>query len=127
MNINISEATECQIDWLVANCENALDDLHHQWFEDHPDEDENPLPRATNEFDNPDEFFPSTDGRQCGFIVRRQRISVIAMESDNSWMASCKSLSSYTRTGYGPTPEMAAMRAYLLAQVGDVVVVPENL
>lgn len=67
---------------------------------------------------------PSTDWASGGPIIERERISVIQDAGDGFWTATTKFLFEGGidgPDGYGPTPLIAAMRAYLAFKLGDEV------
>ena len=58
---------------------------------------------------------------QGGPIIEREKISVYHMDwlnGDQKWMAGEQ---------YGPTPLIAAMRAYVASKLGDEIEIPEEL
>lgn len=96
--INVSEATNTQLNWLVARCEEVLD--------------EDIYPRHSYSSD-PSEMWP---------IIERVKIST---DWDHDvWNASAYGQSTYTT---GPTVLIAAARCYVVSKLGDVVEVPEEL
>lgn len=98
--IKVAEATELQLDWLVARIEG----------------DE--LPKAGGKG-----LDYSTDWACGGPLVEREGISVIFHEQGH-WTAS--NLHG-TLCVEGPTPLIAAMRCYVASRLGDEVEVPEEL
>lgn len=106
--IKVAEATELQLDWLVARIEG----------------DE--LPK-----DGGKGLDYSTDWAHGGPIVEREFITV---EAGHPWQAVTEIevaegdyiASAEVRT-YGPTPLVAAMRCYAVSKLGDTVEVPEEL
>ena len=104
------------------------------------------------DFDNPDEpwlvcggissqrlseFSPSTNWHQGGLRIERTGISISLRYATNVWDALVKP--EFWTTGMpgsgvtkeiiktGPTPLIAAMRAYVTAKLGDKVEIPEEL
>lgn len=70
-------------------------------------------------------YNPSTDWAQAGPIIERHRIDLRfdrSGRSTHAWNAS-----TLTRMAGGSDPLMAAMRAYVLSEVGDEVEVPNEL
>ncbi len=68
------------------------------------------------------QYEPSTDWTDGGPIIQRERISLDAAHDHVSWMAQ-----SPKRDGVwvnGPTPLVAAMRAYVASKLGDEVDLP---
>lgn len=71
-------------------------------------------------------FNPSTDWRRGGPIIERERITIDPIE-ENQWAAHIVSVS--VKGGWlriiGPTPLIAAMRAFVASKLGDEVEVPK--
>ncbi len=122
--IKVAEATERQLDWLVAKCEglelhrNALLDgqIKEGWW-------------VSGYYIDPNNWIPlsllnySTNWSQGGQIIEREGISIIFHEQGH-WTAS--NLHG-TVCGEGPTPLIAAMRCYVASRLGDTAEVPEEL
>ena len=121
--IKVAEATERQLDWLVAKCEglelhrNALLDgqIKEGWW-------------VSGYYIDPNNWIPlsllnySTNWSQGGQVIEREGISIYRMASD--WSAA------YNPSGAaqdGPTPLIAAMRCYVADRLGDAAEVPEEL
>jgi hypothetical protein len=71
------------------------------------------------------EWMPSRDWGQAGPIIERERINLYAGES--VWCAKLDIEtpgSIITREGRGPTPLIAAMRAFVASKLGDEVELP---
>lgn len=70
-----------------------------------------------------DTFSPSTDWKQGGPIIEREKLNLDTDDS-SSWL-------SYTPEAkhqqFGPTPLIAAMRCFVASKLGDEVEVPEEL
>ena len=97
--IKVAEATELQLDWLVARIEG----------------DE--LPKSGGKG-----LDYSTDWAQGGPLIEREGISIYRMTSD--WSAAYNPSGA---TQDGPTPLIAAVRCYLVSKLGDSAEVPEEL
>ena len=97
--IKMAEATELQLDWLVARIEG----------------DE--LPKAGGKG-----LDYSTDWAAGGPIIERELISIYRMTSD--WSAAYNPSGAAQD---GPTALIAAMRCYAVNKLGDEVEVPEEL
>ncbi|WVR18314.1 hypothetical protein y223_00034 [Bordetella phage PY223] len=72
-------------------------------------------------------FRPSLNWAQGGPIIERERISVVIDKDDNEWQAAMN-VCDQNMMGfggnhyqYGPTPLVAAMRAYVASKYGDSV------
>ena len=97
--IKVAEATERQLDWLVARIEG----------------DE--LPKSGGQG-----LDYSSDWACGGPILEREGISIYRMTSD--WSAA---YNPSVATQDGPTPLIAVMRCYVASKLGDAVEVPEEL
>ena len=97
--IKVSEATQLQLDWLVARIEG----------------DE--LPKAGGQG-----LDYSSDWACGGPILEREGISIYRMTSD--WSAAYNPSGAAQD---GPTPLIAAMRCFCCSKLGDVVDIPEEL
>jgi hypothetical protein len=114
MKIKVSEATENQIDWMVATCLGQAT----EWEAD-----------RKNGYVNS----PTTDWSQGGPIIEREKISTkyqhsMVYEDKHRWFATNDTDITDPITGeYGPTPLIAAMRCHVAAYLGDEVTIPEEL
>jgi len=122
--IKIAEATEAQIDYLVAKEEGYDcqfdDEVSGPWLA--PREgylhDEKPLSR----------FRPSTDYDQGMPILERKRIGINPWANAGEWQA--KIYNSAGRTlhmQFGPSMLIAGLRCFLASKLGDTVEIPEEL
>lgn len=66
-----------------------------------------------------DSFAPSTRWDHGGPIIERERINVVSVRPGD-WAASPKD-QTYTGRQEGPTPLIAAMRAYVASKLGEEV------
>ena len=118
--VKTSEATNIQLDWLVAK---ALDE--YEWN------------LETTQFkemreQSPDAYFNyTTDWAQMGPIIEREKMGIMYVEADDPfpiedgpWCAYVIGLS-YGLTG--PTLLIAAARCYVTSKLGETVEVPEEL
>ena len=126
MKIKTSEATNTQIDWLVAKCEGKESTLsvdgNGELFNLEAVDGEGMWMRY------------STNWTQGGPIIDREGISIA---SDTSgvfegfvWFASVDDIlvDADEAVGVrGPTPLIAAMRCYVASKLGDEVEIPEEL
>ena len=118
--IKVSEATELQLDWLVAKAEGELRPIGNVLLQDgclyliEP-----------GDYEHQDawrKYSPTTNWAQGGTLIEREGISIYRMTSD--WSAA------YNPSGAtqdGPTPLTAAMRCFCCSKVGDTVEVPDEL
>ena len=108
MKIKVSEATNIQLDWLVAK---AL-----------------PAPANTLELLDRDiynGFSPTTNWAQGGPIMDREHIGV-DFQGWGEWVAWDDKTIPAPRY-IGPTPLVAAMRCYVASKIGDTVEIPKEL
>lgn len=120
--IKVSEATNTQLDWLVAKCEGAQGiRFDGRWWRVH--------------FGGAEEYLGNldytADWSQMGPIIERETISVVHRHrrpphpEGDRWNAII--LSNNKRGWYGPTPLIAAARCFVASKLGDEVEVPEEL
>ncbi len=67
-----------------------------------------------------EDFSPSTDWSQGGPIIERESIYLMKV-GITQWRADCGPAVT------GPTPLIAAMRAFVTSELGDAVEIPEEL
>jgi hypothetical protein len=108
--VKVSEATNIQLDWMVANAE-GLD-----------------YNRIDGSGWTTDCFTPSTDWSQGGPIIEREWLHVepwpSASVEEHRW--SCTQYDLPVPIGtLGPTPLIAAMRCYVASKLGSEVEVPD--
>jgi hypothetical protein len=124
--IRVSEATNVQLDWLVAKCEGTPTlvigvTVYDQWAIDEECDGDNAL-RYT------------TDWSQMGPILERQEIELLkwavegwaAKDTNYQFLNTPQELARFAE-GVGPTPLVAAARCYVASKLGDTVEVPEEL
>lgn len=116
MQIKTGELTGAALDWAVAKCEGGTT---------------NPLAFVGENRSKITESWAT-----CGPIIERERIEIreskgrwIAMWwADNSGMAKNPAQRfEFNQMTKGPTPLVAAMRAYVASKLGDTVDVPDEL
>lgn len=77
-------------------------------------------------------FAPSTDWKQGGPIMERERITVL-FDADDCCAGVCEFVNSggdpvfNSRLYSGPTPLIAAMRCYVASKLGENVDIPQEL
>jgi hypothetical protein len=134
MNVKVSEAKGQVLDYLVAQAmgKTIYRSKSGRWMTANYG-DFNPRHGAPW-------FVPSTDWAQGGPIIEREKIGVWwathyvdddGVEYGNHWYAepACtdENADKPYRVAVGPTPLIAAMRCYVVNQLGDEVEVPEDL
>ncbi len=124
MKIKVSEATNIQLDWMVAKCEgpNTIASCYL---------DDEGLPIWLEEAEH-HEWEPSTNWAQGGPIIEREEITVkhvIPAMKDSIWQAhpSMSAKGAGGKWGIGPTPLIAAMRCTVSSKLGDTVEIPDEL
>jgi len=68
-------------------------------------------------------FSPSTDWTKGGPIIEREGIELFRNNEKNYWFTS----KARNQIGVGPTPLVAAMRAYVASKLGDEIELPKEL
>ena len=116
IKIKTNELSGIALDWAVAKCENA------DWS------DEDAIVNVTT-FDDYDGTICnySTDWAQAGPIIEREKLDVCIHKPTHQWCSATQSSVGRFARGYGPTPLVAAMRAYVASKLGDVIDVPKEL
>jgi hypothetical protein len=115
--IKVSEATNAQLDWLVAKIEG--DDA--VWY------DKRGRAYERSNWDVDPLYKPTTNWSQMGPIIEREEIAIVPMAE--GWEAQFEPSDSQSDTflAYGPTPLIAAARCYVASKLGEEVEVPEEL
>lgn len=113
MKVKVSEATNLQLDWMVAKALGASEDTLESYVD------------GLREAGDGDY---STDWSQGGPIIEREHISTTCDHS-GIWVA--YSLWNYADVRQfmqgGSTPLVAAMRCYVTSKLGEEVEVPDEL
>jgi hypothetical protein len=116
--LKVSEATQLQLDWLVARCE------------DEPIRISDGVVRFNmSQFtDDYNRYAPSTDWAQGGPIIEREGLAPDARRdvNNNTIEWECYNWRGDGNYITGPTCLIAAMRCYVIGKLGDVVEVPEE-
>lgn len=119
MKVMVSEATNEQLDWLVAKCEGSTDEQLAKWFE------------SAQEFG---EWKFTTDWAQGGPIILREKIATglvpqIAGAIDEWYALKYRDVENCreARRSHGPTLLIAAMRCYVASLLGAEVEIPDEL
>lgn len=124
--IKISEATELQLDWLVAKCEGEKygPPVIRPWVN---------IPGATvylNEGMRQQgiPFRPTRDWKQCGPIIEREGIRICKANPNYDVWGSVYSWGDLGQREYfGRTPLIAALRCYVASKLGEAAEIPEGL
>lgn len=119
--IRVSELTGAALDWAVAKCEGYQAVFTAGSLR--------PVFRKCEAVENTWPSY-STDWKQGGPIIEREKISLIMQASlGNHWTASRPSSSpiGFKTIEEGPTPLIAAMRCYVASKLGDEVEIPKEL
>jgi hypothetical protein len=134
--IQVSEATNSQLDWLVAKC----------WFTDrrvelsvlgHLPFGVEKQPGSGDRYTGWMGFNPSTDWSQGGPIIEREKINLEWWHTDQLWHSCMNERLQYDGQGEfiegsdfhlsGPAPLIAAMRCYVASNLGNEVEIPDVL
>jgi hypothetical protein len=127
MKIKVSEATNIQLDWLVAKCEGFTSEYE-------PDVGDFWIERTNHTYTGlapfgylKDALRFSTDWSQGGPIIEKEKIGVdyyCLPQTEPVWIAGIAGTMSNRE---GPTPLIAAMRCLVASKLGDEVEVPNEL
>ena len=123
MKIKVSEATNIQLDWLVAKCGGYFSTAGQQpayWESAHGVK--HFIAIRDDEGYGVDWTHSSTDWSEGGPIIEREKISIDCIDSTH-WCA----VSGKKGWLYGPTPLIAAMRCLVSSRLGDMVDAPDEL
>ena len=121
--ILVSEATNIQLDWLVAKAQEAIE---------LEDEDGKYWVVGNKFLSYRHGYHPSEAWINGGPIIERERISLkenVPAYPDNLWNAfpSITAKGAGWKWGVGPTPLIAAMRCFVMSKLGNRVEIPEEL
>ena len=117
MKVKVSEATNIQLDWMVAKSEGMPSDMLKAidegcW-----------IYKGSRRY--------TTEWPRGGPIIEREKIELIPPreEGDKEWMALWCEVRDIEESGIqtGPTPLIAAMRCFIASKLGEEVEVPEEL
>jgi hypothetical protein len=123
--VQVSEAVDATLDWLVAKCEGhesrcawMLEKDGYIAWQNYEQAWGNPIPKY------------STDGGVAVLIIEREKISVVYER--NSAPQGClwdavKPGGTSIYLEYGPTFLIAAMRCYVASKLGSTVEVPDEI
>lgn len=125
MLIKTAEATNLQIDWMVAKCENKNGILHD-------DNSTRCIVIAAPSDVYKGRYSPSINWAISGPIIEREEIGIkrrMPCMRGEEWeaMGSTGAKGAGYRHAIGPTPLVAAMRCLVASKLGEVVEVPDNL
>jgi hypothetical protein len=112
MKLKTSELHGAALDWAVAKCENeevslVKGQLETRWTENG--------------------WSPSSNWAQGGPIIEREWVSVEKRDNELHWSATLRFANGNRTRERGPTPLIAAMRCYVMSQLGDEVEIPDEL
>jgi hypothetical protein len=127
MKIQTSEMTGAALDWAVAKCEGFTSEYEAD-RKDYWINRTNHAAQFLPPFGYLQEvFYPSTDWAQGGPIIEREKINTL--DARGCWGAhkTYWDNSQSSRSYFGPTPLIAAMRCYVASKLGDEVEIPEGV
>ena len=129
MKIKISEATNIQLDWLVAKCEGYVEEGVYG----EPKIIDGCVHLHYCDVVLSSDFKPTTDWSDGGPIIERECIQTLAYgaasehpKNPEYWEA-VLDMKTESAVGYGPTPLIAAMRCFCTSKLGDEAEIPEEL
>ena len=117
MKIKTDELTGAALDWAVAKAAGYLSKQGDHWMVTLPDVSVrmNFVPNSPRS-----SFSPSTRWAQGGPIIEREIVNLT--DDGQQWVAEGHDI-----ICTGPTPLVAAMRAFVASKLGDEVEIPEEL
>ena len=115
--VKVSEATNEQLDYLVAQCEGK----RFGWRDRILDASELDLINGIAH-SMIQRYSPSTNWSQMGPIIDREKIDTFYAESTKDYCSSNRN-----RAAKGSTYLIAAARCHVMSKIGDTVQVPEEL
>jgi len=124
--IKVSEATELQLDWLVARIEGVVGDdglpKLFRWT------GSGRLSVRSEPRSDSGLYDPSTNWARGGPIIERENISVgyqghLGVPLDSLWFATNR----VDACGFGQTPLSAVMRSFVASRLGEEVEAPDEL
>ena len=131
MKTKVSEATEIQLDWMVAKCEGYFEKVSRNglpvgkldswvWVALHP----NAWRLSDYRL-----YCPTSDPAQAYPIIEREKICTEGRPGHTEGWAAHYSKKNEKDYFYcvGPTPLVSAMRCYVSSTLGDEVEIPEEL
>lgn len=122
MKIKVSEATNLQLNWMVAKCEGLVIDVCDKYIRLTNTQDALKYGRWT--------FMPAEDWLQCGTIISHERIAFtdksFLNDPQRGWLANLPN-GKIIDSQYGSTHLIAAMRCYVVSKFGDEVEIPDVL
>jgi len=121
MKLKTQDLTGEALDWAVARCDNE------DWSDEACIVNVTMFDKYTGTICN-----YSADWAQGGPIIEREEIGIVRnapCSKGREWEArpSITAKGAGGKWGYGPTPLVAAMRAYVASNLGDEVEIPEGL
>jgi len=111
MKIKVSEATNLQLNWLVAKLEGREFEAAESFVTYH---------------DNDGEMNYSTDHAQGQPILEREGISLM-YQGEGDWDGDSDAKSGLSTIMSGPTMLIAGLRCFIVSKLGDEVEVPDVL
>lgn len=124
--ILVSEATNIQLNWLVATCEGVSLDSYLMALDYMKKRRPDPL---VDEVSAHHAYEYSTQWGCGGPIIERERLCARPLkEVWGCWVTDLYGdIHALSLSGFGPTPLIAAMRCYVASKLGNEVEMPEEL
>lgn len=126
IKVRVSEATNTQLDWMVAVCKHEA--TRHKYGTPTFDPKTKRIYETEGLRQIGVNFAPTADWSQGGPIIENAVVS-LGVE-DGGWRALCWGTDGPNRELYsmrGTTPLIAAMRCYVVSRLGEEVEIPEEL
>jgi hypothetical protein len=125
MKVKVSEATNIQLNWMVAKAQ-GIEVIYHD------DGITRCVMRKGARGQYAGRFNPTTDWSQGGPTIERNEIYVrptgdAAKWESYVWGKDTDGLEGFVREQQGPTPLIAAMRCFVAYRLGEEVEVPDGL
>ena len=124
--IKISEATTTQIDYLVAQCEDAAWVKYDEAL--HADEPTPPRPSEfLRDYSWKSGWKPATDPAQGLPILEREKIDLLWEPNGKPVVLARCWIEQRPYHAYGPTMLIAGLRCFLASKLGETVEVPDEI
>ena len=121
--IKVSEATDIQLDWLVATLQESIDGEYGYSKIYEGNDAGKPRKYIANQYGHT--FAPTTSWSQMGPIIDREKISI--RHWDNTPVIHAYLPTPGSDWSEGQTPLIAAARCYVTSKLGATAAIPDEL